>query len=286
MQVINTIDETRRYLNAVRAEGKSVGYVPTMGGLHDGHLSLMSAAAADNDITIASIFVNPLQFAEGEDLDSYPGGLDVDGPKCESVGVDAIFAPSVREMYPQQVVTTVTVSEVSEPLEGEFRPTHFAGVSTVVSKLFNIIGPCTAYFGEKDFQQLAIIRRMVADLSIPVTVVGCPIIREDNGVAMSSRNEYLTPEERSAARVLNQALKAGVQAVLDGETSQQAVVDLMATMIDAEPLGERDYVGVVDAASLKIVDPLAGEIRLLTATRFGKARLIDNMGVTVPGLGD
>lgn len=282
MQVINTIDETRRYLNAVRAEGKTVGYVPTMGGLHDGHLSLMTAAVTNNDVTIASIFVNPLQFAEGEDLDSYPGGLDVDGPKCASVGVDAIFAPSVREMYPQRVVTTVTVSEVSEPLEGEFRPTHFAGVSTVVSKLFNIIGPCTAYFGEKDFQQLAIIRRMVADLSIPVTIVGCPIIREDNGVAMSSRNEYLTPEERSAARILNQALKAGVQAVVDGETSHQAVVDLMTAMIDAEPLGERDYVGVVDAASLKIVDPLVGEIRLLTATRFGKARLIDNMGVTVP----
>ena len=281
LDIIHTIAELRSRLDAERAAGRSVGFVPTMGYLHDGHLSLMRASVADNDITMASIFVNPLQFAEGEDLDGYPRELERDSAMCASVGVDIVFAPSVAEMYPEPILTTVEVNEVSAPLEGEFRPTHFAGVSTVVSKLFNISGPCRAYFGEKDFQQLAIIKRMVSDLSIPVEVVGCPIIREESGLAMSSRNSYLTDAERDAAGILNRALKAGAEAIEAGERSLTAVQSLMAEMIDAEPLAERDYVGVVDAATLRQVDPLVGELRLLTATRFGKARLLDNIGVTI-----
>lgn len=282
MEIIETIAALRERLDAERAAGRGVGFVPTMGYLHDGHLSLMRTAVADNDITMASIFVNPLQFAAGEDLEGYPRDLERDSAMCASVGVDIVFAPAVEEMYPVPILTTVVVNEVSAPLEGEFRPTHFAGVSTVVSKLFNISGACRAYFGEKDFQQLAIIRRMVADMSIPVEVVGCPIIREESGLAMSSRNSYLTDQEREAASVLNRALRAGAAAIESGERSLDAVIALMTSLIEAEPLSEPDYVGVVDAASLRKVDPLEGELRLLTATRFGKARLLDNVGVTVP----
>ena len=206
MKTVATIAELRALLDAERAAGRTVGFVPTMGYLHDGHASLMRAARIGTDVVVASIFVNPLQFGAGEDLDAYPRDLDRDTAVASDAGVDLLFVPSVDEMYPRPVLTTVSVAEVSAPLEGAARPTHFAGVATVVAKLFSIVGPCRAYFGAKDFQQVAVVRRMAADLSLPVDVVACPTLRELDGLAMSSRNVYLTPAERAAAPVVYAAL--------------------------------------------------------------------------------
>lgn len=284
IKLVHTIAEARAELDAVRHAGGTVGLVPTMGFLHDGHKSLMLRSVADNDATLVTIFVNPLQFAPDEDLEAYPRSLDADVALCESAGVAVVLAPTVDEMYPiQPVVTTVTVDGVSAPLEGESRPTHFAGVATVVSKLFNIGGVCRAYFGEKDWQQLAVIRRMAIDLSFPVEVVGCPIIREPNGLAMSSRNVYLTDAEREAAGVLNRSLRAGIDAINAGERDPAAVQALIRELISGEPLvADPDYVAVVDAATLQSINPLAGDVRLLLAAQVGKARLIDNIGTTAP----
>jgi pantoate--beta-alanine ligase len=278
-----TTDEVRDALRSTRLAGRRIGLVPTMGALHEGHLSLIRAAVADCDVVAVSIFVNPLQFGPGEDLDAYPRDLERDAQLADEAGVDLLFVPPVQEMYPQPVLTTVAVAEVSAPLEGVTRPTHFAGVATVVAKLFAIVGACRAYFGEKDFQQLAVIRRMASDLSFPVEVVGCPTVREHDGVAMSSRNAYLTADERAAAPVVHRALLAGQASILAGERDAAAVRDLMEAIIAAEPLAELDYAEVVDAASFAAPDPLVGRLRLLAAARFGRARLIDNVGVTVPG---
>ena len=282
MKTLRTIAELRSVLDGERTEGRAVGLVPTMGYLHDGHLSLMRQARAETDVVVASIFVNPLQFGAGEDLDAYPRDLERDGRLAEAAGVDLLFVPSVEEMYSAPVLTTVSVAQVSEPLEGATRPHHFAGVATVVAKLFAVVGPCRAYFGEKDFQQLVVVRTMARDLSFPVEVVGCPTVRELDGLALSSRNSYLTPGEREAAPVVYRALRAGVATVLAGERDPAAVRTLMAQIIEAEPLAQLDYAEIVDADSLRIPDPLAGNLRLLAAVRFGRARLIDNVGVTVP----
>jgi pantoate--beta-alanine ligase len=283
MRTVTTIAELRAHLDGARAEGRGVGFVPTMGFLHAGHASLMAAARQDTDVVVASIFVNPLQFAPGEDLDAYPRDLAGDTAVAEREGVDLLFVPTVAEMYPDgAVLTTVTVAEVSAPLEGRTRPSHFAGVATVVAKLFAIVGPCAAYFGEKDFQQVAVIRQMVRDLSIPVDVVACPTMREADGLAMSSRNAYLTPEERAAAPVVHATLQAGRAAIDAGERNPANVRALMADLIAAAPLADLDYAEVVDARTLQVVDPLAGDLRLLAAVRFGAARLIDNLGTTIP----
>jgi pantoate--beta-alanine ligase len=281
MKTVATIAELRVLLDAERAAGHIVGFVPTMGYLHDGHASLMRAARTETDVVLASVFVNPLQFGAGEDLDAYPRDLDRDTAVARDAGVDLLFVPSVDEMYPRPVLTTVSVAEVSAPLEGAARPTHFAGVATVVAKLFSIVGPCRAYFGAKDFQQVAVVRRMAADLSLPVEVVACPTLREPDGLAMSSRNVYLTPAERAAAPVVYTALRSGAAAIGAGERDPAAVRDLMAQIITAEPLAELDYAEVVEADSFTVPDPLAGNLRLLAAVRFGRARLIDNVGVTV-----
>lgn len=282
ISIVTTIAELRAALDAHRCAGRSIGFVPTMGFLHDGHGSLMRAAAADNDIVVASIFVNPLQFAEGEDLDDYPRDLERDTTIASEAGVDLLFVPSGDEMYRfVPVLTSVVVAGLSQRYEAETRPEHFAGVSTVVTKLFSIVGACTAYFGEKDYQQLAIVTRMAADLSLPVSVIGCPIVREPDGLAMSSRNSYLVGPERLAATVLHRALDAGVAAIDDGERSSAAVADAMAAVIDAEPLAELDYVAAVDAATLDMPPTLSGEVRLLVAAQVGRPRLIDNRGVTI-----
>jgi pantoate--beta-alanine ligase len=281
VKTVVTIAELRALLDEARAAGRTVGFVPTMGYLHDGHASLMRAARGETDVVVASVFVNPLQFGAGEDLDAYPRDLDRDTSLAADAGVDLMFVPPVDEMYPRPVLTTVSVAEVSAPLEGERRPTHFAGVATVVAKLFAIVGPCRAYFGAKDFQQVAVVRRMAADLSMPVEVVACPTVRERDGLALSSRNVYLTPAERAAAPVVNTALRSGAAAIGAGERDPAAVRDLMAQIITAEPLAELDYAEVVDADSFTVPDPLAGNLRLLAAVRFGRARLIDNVGVTV-----
>ena len=278
---LRTIAEVRAHLDAARAAGSSVGFVPTMGYLHDGHGSLIRQARAATDVVIVSIFVNPLQFAPNEDLDAYPRDLSGDTALADANGADLVFAPSNAEMYPEPVRTTVSVGEVSASLEGRTRPTHFDGVATVVAKLFSIVGSCSAYFGEKDFQQLAVVRRLVADLSLPVAVVGCPTVREADGLAMSSRNAYLSPDDRAAAPVLHRSLQAGLAAVGSGVTDPAAVRAAMAALVDAEPRCELDYAEVVDAATLAVPDPLHGVLRLLVAARFGGARLIDNVGATV-----
>ena len=280
-EVVRTVAELRQAIARRRVVGSQIGFVPTMGALHEGHVSLMRRSVVDCDATVVSVFVNPLQFGPREDLGSYPRDLDRDVALTEAAGVGLVFAPPIEEMYPVPLVTTVAVREISEPFEGESRPTHFAGVTTVVAKLFNLVGPCRAYFGEKDWQQLTVVRRMADDLSFDVEVIGCETVREPDGLALSSRNAYLGSAERAAAPVLHHALVAGAGAVAAGERDPEGVVTMMSEMIDAEPLASLDYVAIVDAASLGRVDPLAGELRLLGAVRFGKARLIDNVGVTV-----
>ncbi len=284
VDVITTIAGLRALADAHRREGRTVGFVPTMGYLHEGHLSLVRASVADCDVTVVSIFVNPLQFAPSEDLASYPRDLDRDLALCAEAGADVVFTPSVEEMYPEPMDTAVVVSGLSATMEGASRPDHFAGVATVVAKLFSIVGPCRAYFGEKDWQQLAVVTRMARDLALPVEVVGCPIVREPDGLAMSSRNVYLTPAERAAASVLSRALRAGAESVGRGERSPDGVRRTMGAIIAAEPLAEIDYVEVVDAATLDRLAEIAGEVRLLVAARFGRPRLLDNLGVSIsPG---
>ena len=284
MLVLSTKAEFREYLENVRALGRTVGLVPTMGALHEGHLSLLRAAAADCDVVALTIFVNPLQFGAGEDLSAYPRPLDRDLELAEEVGADVVFTPSTDEMYPEPTLSTVHVDQLSLGMEGASRPTHFDGVTTVVTKLFNIAGPSRAYFGEKDFQQLAVVRRMAADLDQPVTVIGCPIVREADGLAMSSRNIYLSSSEREAATVISRALRAGAAMISAGESDPAVVEAHMASIIEAEPLAELDYAVVVDPDSLLTpAELLSGtNVRLLMVAKVGSPRLLDNLGVDVP----
>ena len=284
MLVLSTKAEFREYLENVRALGRTVGLVPTMGALHEGHLSLLRAAAADCDVVALTIFVNPLQFGAGEDLSAYPRPLDRDLELAEEVGADVVFTPSTDEMYPEPTLSTVHVDQLSLGMEGASRPTHFDGVTTVVAKLFNIAGPSRAYFGEKDFQQLAVVRRMAADLDQPVTVIGCPIVREADGLAMSSRNIYLSSSEREAATVISRALRAGAAMISAGESDPAVIEAHMASIIEAEPLAELDYAVVVDPDSLLTpAELLRGtSVRLLMVAKVGSPRLLDNLGVDVP----
>ena len=279
VSVVERVLELRAAVEAVRRDGGAVGLVPTMGYLHEGHQSLVSRSASENDLTVVSIFVNPLQFAEGEDYGTYPRDLERDRELCAAAGAGLVFAPPAEEMYPQTPITSVAVDGLNAVLEGRFRPTHFDGVTTVVAKLFSMLGPGRAYFGEKDYQQLAIIRRMAADLSLPVEVVGCPTFREPDGLAMSSRNVYLTADERPAATVLWRSLQAGRDAVVQGSRDPDEVEAVMAAVLAAEPKASPDYAAAVDAATLDRPDVLAGELRLLVAAHVGRARLIDNLGV-------
>jgi pantoate--beta-alanine ligase len=280
--VIDTIAAFRSRLDEARRAGRVVGLVPTMGYLHDGHLSLMERARDECDVVAATIFVNPLQFGAGEDLASYPRDLDRDVTLCGEVGVDVVLAPPVEEMYPTPVQTSVSVAGLGEGLEGASRPGHFAGVATVVAKLFNIAGPCRAYFGVKDYQQLAVVTRMVHDLSFPVTVVPCPVFREPDGLAMSSRNVYLDPEERAAAPVVHRALQAGAAAIVAGERDAESVRKLVAGIIEAEPRADLDYIEIVTDGTVERPTELSGTVRLVTAVRIGRPRLLDNLAVTVP----
>jgi pantoate--beta-alanine ligase len=276
-----TIAGVRRHLDDCRGRGSSIGFVPTMGFLHAGHQALLRRARSENDVVVVSIFVNPLQFAPDEDLELYPRDLERDTELCAEEGVDVVFVPAVEEMYPSPIRTTVTVAEISEPLEGRSRPSHFAGVATVVAKLFSIVGPCSSYFGEKDFQQLAVIQQMTADLSLPVRVVGCEIAREPDGLALSSRNVRLSAEERAEAPVLREALDAGLRLIAAGERQPGVVESAMASVIDRSDLASLDYVAAVPAATLVAEGPLVDEVRLLVAVRFGSTRLIDNAGCFV-----
>lgn len=284
MLVLSTKSEFREHLDTVRALGRSVGLVPTMGALHDGHLSLLRAAATDCDVVALTIFVNPLQFGAGEDLSAYPRPLERDLELAEEAGADVVFTPSTEEMYPEPTLTTVHVDQLTAGMEGASRPTHFDGVTTVVTKLFNIAGPSRAYFGEKDFQQLAVVRRMAADLDQPITVIGCPIVREADGLAMSSRNVYLSSTEREAATVISRSLRAGAAMITAGERDPAVIEAHMASIIEAEPLAELDYAVVVDPDSLLSPGELrsGSNVRLLMVAKVGTPRLLDNLGVDVP----
>ncbi|MGD0592913.1 MAG: pantoate--beta-alanine ligase [Acidimicrobiales bacterium] len=283
MDLIGSRDVVGKALQSARARGASVAFVPTMGALHGGHVSLMTAARGDCDVVAVSIFVNPTQFGDAADLASYPRNLDTDLELCAAAGVDVVFAPSLAEMYPEGSLDTAVVPGVlADVLEGPSRPGHFTGVATIVTKLLSIAGSCRAYFGEKDFQQLVIVRRLVADLDLPVEVVGCPTVREPDGLAMSSRNGRLAPDERAAARALFQALSAGAQAVAEGECSGAAVASLMGGVLGAEPLVAADYTAVADPVTLQTATEIASEVRLLVAAAVGPVRLIDNVAAA-PG---
>jgi pantoate--beta-alanine ligase len=279
MRVVTSASEFSDALETERALGRSVGLVPTMGALHAGHRSLIERAASECDVVAVTVFVNPLQFDDAADLAAYPRDLDTDAALARTAGASVVFAPPVHEMYgtpPETMASTVHVDGVSEGLEGASRPGHFDGVSTVVAKLFALSGRCRAYFGEKDFQQLAVVRRMVFDLSIPVTIVGCPTVREADGLALSSRNARLSDDQRHAALALHRALAAGRARVERGERDPVRVTAVMTAVLVAEPLVTPDYAVVVDPDTLRCPSEVSGEVRLLVAARVGSVRLIDN----------
>lgn len=276
MKIVKTVEEVREAVAAWRAEGLSVGLVPTMGFLHEGHKSLIVRAVSENDRVVVSDFVNPTQFGPNEDLESYPRDLNRDAALCEEAGAALIFNPEPDEMYAPDASTFVNMTGPSEDLCGASRPIHFRGVCTVVSKLFNIVKPDRAYFGQKDAQQLAVIRRMVRDLNFDIEIVGCPIIREEDGLAKSSRNTYLSAEERKAALVLSQAVKLGQEMAEAGEKSADRIVEAMKKHIEAEPLAKIDYVKAVDALTIETVSEMKGTVLVAMAVYIGKTRLIDN----------
>lgn len=276
MRVEGTVKAIKDQVKEWKKEGLSVGFVPTMGYLHEGHGSLIKAARANNDKVVVSIFVNPMQFGPTEDLASYPRDLAKDSALCESLGVDLIFHPEPSEMYHENFSSYVDMSVLTEELCGLSRPVHFRGVCTVVNKLFNIVQPDRAYFGQKDAQQLAIIKHMVEDLNMNVEVIGCPIIREDDGLAKSSRNTYLSEEERKAALVLSKSINLGRKMVEDGETSTKAITDAMKAFIEKEPLAKIDYVKAVDGLTIKQIDTVKKPMLVAIAVYIGKTRLIDN----------
>lgn len=276
MDIKYTVKDVREQINKWKRQGLSIGYVPTMGYLHEGHRSLIEAARANNDKVVVSIFVNPMQFAPSEDLDSYPRDLEKDAKMCNDAGVDLIFHPEPSEMYNDGFCSYVDMNGLTTELCGKTRPTHFRGVQTVVLKFFNIIKPDRAYFGQKDAQQLAVIKRMVADLNVDVEIVGCPIIRESDGLAKSSRNTYLNPDERKAALILNKSLKLGRELIESGETDSKAVIKAISDNINTEPLAKIDYVNVVDFSTITPVDKIGKAVLVAIAVYIGKTRLIDN----------
>ncbi len=276
MNIVKTIEDVRTQVKAWKNQGYSVALVPTMGYLHEGHESLIKRAAKENEKVVVSIFVNPIQFGPNEDLASYPRDLDRDANLCEASGAHLIFAPEVFEMYCADAVTNVSVGELTTGLCGAKRPGHFDGVCTVVSKLFNIIPAHKAYFGEKDAQQLAVIKRMVRDLNFDIEIIGCPIIREEDGLAKSSRNTYLSSEEREAALILSKSLTKAKESLCSGEKSPDFLKKVIKTELQSEPLAKIDYIEVVDALSLNSINLIEKPILVAIAVFIGKTRLIDN----------
>lgn len=274
MKVIKKIDELREVLKEYRLEGKSIGLVPTMGFLHAGHASLIKKAVDDNDIVVVSDFVNPIQFGEGEDLNDYPRDLEADSKLSESLGADIIFNPEASEMYINKK-TFVDIEGLSDNLCGAKRPGHFRGVCTVCTKLFNIVSPDRAYFGQKDAQQLAIIKKMVLDLNIPIEIISCPIVREEDGLAMSSRNTYLNEEERKTALCLSKAIFEGEKMAKNGKSLKE-VLEKMTEIIKAEKLAKIDYISAVDLETIEDVKTFDQDTLVAIAVFIGKTRLIDN----------
>ena len=280
MQVIRDFKTLKSEIAGARRDGKSVGFVPTMGFLHEGHLSLLREAVRQTEYVVLSIFVNPLQFGVGEDYEEYPRDLEQDRKKAEEAGCDLIFYPEVKSMYPRGYLTYVNTEGISEPLCGGSRPGHFRGVTTVVTKLFNLVTPDKAFFGQKDAQQALIIRKMVADLNMNLEIVVCPTIREDDGLAMSSRNAYLEPGERKAAAILYRTLKKARDMVLSGEKDARVVRDFMVDSIGKEPRANIQYIEVVDSETLQALVEIETSA-LLAWLKFGETRLIDNILVEV-----
>ena len=281
MEVIHTVEWMKQVSRQARAEGRLTGFVPTMGALHAGHLSLIEAGRRDASPVIASIFVNPKQFGPSEDYKKYPRDLEGDRRKLEEAGVDFLFVPPVEEIYPAGFRTSVNVEGLGDRLEGKIRPGHFRGVATVVLKLIEIVAPRFAYFGRKDAQQARIIRQMAADLALDSEIVVCPIVREGDGLALSSRNQYLSPAERKAATVLYRALSGARGAIEEGERDSMRIVTAMRRELAGEPLGSPDYVEIVDADSFEPIMRLTRTCLVLLAVRFGATRLIDNMLVEI-----
>jgi pantoate--beta-alanine ligase len=282
MQIATTIDEVRAGVAAARAAGQRVGLVPTMGALHVGHVSLMEAAAARCDFVVVSIFVNPTQFRPGEDLEKYPKPFEQDAAICEQHGVAVVFAPMPEEMYPRENVTWVTVEKLTEPLCGRSRPVHFRGVTTVCTKLFNIVGPDVAFFGQKDAQQALVIRRMVADLNQPLEIVVCPTVREPDGLAVSSRNRYLSEQQRKDATVVYRALQKCQAMIEAGVTNADEIRGAMIGVLREVSALKVEYVSVSDAESLQEVTQVQGRVLAAVAVHLGPARLIDNILVDLP----
>ncbi|MCD8216745.1 MAG: pantoate--beta-alanine ligase [Clostridiales bacterium] len=276
MQVVKTIKEVKNNVKGWKKEGLTVGFVPTMGYLHEGHGSLIQRAREENDKVVVSIFVNPMQFGPTEDLASYPRDLAKDSAYCESLGADLIFNPEPEEMYTDSFCSYVDMSVLTEELCGLSRPVHFRGVCTVLTKLFNIVQPDRAYFGQKDAQQLAIVKHMVEDLNMDLEIIGCPIIREEDGLAKSSRNTYLSDEERKAALILSKTIALGQKMVAEGESDAVKLVEAMKANIETEPMARIDYVKAVDGLTMQQVTEVKAPLLVAMAVYIGKTRLIDN----------
>lgn len=276
MKIINNIKEIRKQVKDWKNDGLSIALVPTMGYLHEGHESLIKKASEDNDKVIVSIFVNPMQFGINEDLSTYPRNIDRDSDICEKNGASLIFNPSVEEMYTDGFSTFVDLNNLTSGLCGKSRPTHFRGVCTVVSKLFNIVNPDKAYFGQKDAQQLSIIKQMVTDLNFDIEIVSCPIVREADGLAKSSRNTYLSKEERQASTIINKSLKKAKTLIKSGERDSKHVIDFIKNEINKEPLAKIDYVSIVDNNTIKNIKTIEDGSLIAVAVFIGNTRLIDN----------
>jgi len=277
MKVVTSPSEIQQYCGSARAEGKTIGLVPTMGFLHEGHLSLMRRARTENSLLVISVFVNPTQFGPNEDYRIYPRDLQRDSEMAAEVGVDVIFAPTAEDMYTDGHATFVNVERITEKMCGASRPGHFRGVTTIVAKLLNLIQPHRAYFGQKDAQQAVVIKRMAADLNFDTEIVVMPTVREEDGLAMSSRNQYLSPEERRAALVLIRSLRVAENLVKSGQRNAAVIFRKMRDMIEAEPLAEIDYISIVNADTLDDLDVVEGEVLIALAVFIGKTRLIDNV---------
>jgi pantoate--beta-alanine ligase len=277
MEIAKTIESVRSLVKAARGKGKKIGLVPTMGALHIGHISLIEAAVKKCDFVVVSIFVNPTQFGPGEDFEKYPRPLEADLEICRKAGVDAVFVPTPEQMYPSENITWVNVEKLTESLCGQFRPTHFRGVTTVCAKLFNIVAPDIAFFGQKDAQQAIVIKRMVADLNMPLEIVVCPTVREPNGLAVSSRNKYLTKEQKKDATLIYQSLQKCREMIEGGTTNSKLIIDEMRKILSQSPSIETEYVSIVDAETLQHLDKITGKVLAAVAARINPTRLIDNI---------
>ena len=277
MEVVETIEAVRQQVSAARKNGKKIGLVPTMGAFHQGHISLIERAVKDCDFVVVTIFVNPTQFGPGEDFQKYPRNLDADLEMCRKTGVDLVFVPSTGQIYPSENLTWVNVEKLTEPLCGQFRPEHFRGVTTICAKLFNIVQADIAFFGQKDAQQAIVIKRMVADLNMPLKIVLCPTIRDADGLALSSRNEYLSEQQRKDATLIYKSLQKCEKMIEAGVTDSKEIITQMRGILTQAPSIKIEYVSIVDAETLQSLDHITGQILAAVAVKIGPARLIDNI---------